>query len=103
VPTITNLMAAGCGADMKPASLTDVDLTYLHGLYAMTPGGSYLGERASITFEMKKDLGGYWKSGPTTQTVCQEFFRQTFQQSFWPRHNSATGSGTNRIRCVAWS
>jgi hypothetical protein len=59
VPTITNLMAPGCGDGMKPASLTDVDLTYLRGLYKMTQGGSYMGERASIAYEMKKDLGGY--------------------------------------------
>jgi hypothetical protein len=59
VPTITNLMAPDCGAEMKPASLTDIDLTYLRGLYRMAPDGDYLGERASIAFEMKKDLGGY--------------------------------------------
>jgi hypothetical protein len=59
VPTITNLMAADCGAEMKPAAITDVDMTYLRGLYNMTTGGSYMLERASIEFEMKKDLGGY--------------------------------------------
>ena len=59
VPTITNLMAADCGAEMKPAAITDVDMTYLRGLYKMAPGRSYMGERASIEFEMKKDLGGY--------------------------------------------
>ena len=59
VPTITNLMAADCGAEMKPAAITDVDMTYLRGLYNMNTGRSYLGERASIEYEMKKDLGGY--------------------------------------------
>ena len=59
VPTITNLMAPDCGAGMKPDSLTDIDLTYLRGLYKMAPDGDYIGERASIAFEMKKDLGGY--------------------------------------------
>jgi len=59
VPTITNLLAAGCGPDMKPAAITDVDMTYLHGLYRMDAGGSYIGQRSSIAFEMKKDLGGY--------------------------------------------
>ena len=59
VPTITNLMAADCGAEKKPAAMTDVDLTYLRGLYKMAPDGNYLGERASIAYEMKKDLGGY--------------------------------------------
>ncbi len=59
VPTITNLMASGCGAEMKPEAMTDVDLTYLRGLYKMAPDGNYLGERASIAYEMKKDLGGY--------------------------------------------
>jgi hypothetical protein len=59
VPTITNLMASGCGADMKPAALTDVDMTYLRGLYRMDAGSSFLGQRGSIAYEMKKDLGGY--------------------------------------------
>ena len=59
VPTISNLMAPACGAEMKPAALTDVDMTYLRGLYNMTTGGSYMGERGSIACEMKKDLGGY--------------------------------------------
>ena len=59
VPTITNLMASGCGDEMKPAAITDVDMTYLRGLYKMAPDGNYLGERASIAYEMKKDLGGY--------------------------------------------
>ena len=59
VPTITNLMAAGCGAEMKPAAMTDVDLTYLRGLYKMVPDGDYIGERSYIAYEMKKELGGY--------------------------------------------
>jgi hypothetical protein len=59
VPTITNQMAPDCGADMKPAALTDVDMTYLRGLYHMNTGGSFIGERGSIEFEMKKELGGY--------------------------------------------
>jgi hypothetical protein len=59
VPTITNLMASGCEAALKPAAITDVDMTYLRGLYAMDPGGTFLGERSSIAYEMKKDLGGY--------------------------------------------
>jgi hypothetical protein len=59
VPTINNLMAAGCAAEMKPAALTDIDATYLRGLYKMNAGSSYLGQRSSIAFEMKKDLGGY--------------------------------------------
>lgn len=59
IPTITNLMASSCGAEMKPVALTDVDMTYLRGLYKMDPNGSFMGERGSIAFEMKKDLGGY--------------------------------------------
>jgi hypothetical protein len=59
VPTITNLMASGCEAALKPAAITDVDMTYLRGLYAMNPGGTFLGDRSSIAYEMKKDLGGY--------------------------------------------
>jgi len=59
VPTITNLMAAACADGMKPNGLTDIDATYLRGLYRMDAGRSYLGERSSIAYEMKKDLGGY--------------------------------------------
>lgn len=59
VPTITNFLAPKCDGVMKPAGLTDVDMTYLRGLYHMSPGGSYLLERGSIAFAMKKELGGY--------------------------------------------
>lgn len=59
VPTINNLMAPGCAAEMKPAALTDIDATYLRGLYKMDAGQSYRGQRSSIVFEMKKELGGY--------------------------------------------
>ncbi len=59
VPTINNLLAANCAAELKPAGLTDIDATYLRGLYKMDAGRSYLGERASIAYVMKKELGGY--------------------------------------------
>ena len=59
VPTITNFLAPKCESPMKPTGLTDVDMTYLRGLYHMSPGGSYLLERSSIAYAMKKELGGY--------------------------------------------
>jgi hypothetical protein len=59
VPTITNLMASGCATGMKPDAITDIDATYLRGLYKMDAGGSLLGERGSIAYAMKKELGGY--------------------------------------------
>ena len=59
IPSITNLMASGCGAEMKPVALTDIDVTYLRGLYRMDPGLSYVGQRGSIAHKMKQDLGGY--------------------------------------------
>ncbi len=59
VPTITNLLAPNCADTRKPLALTDIDVTYLKGLYAMSPGGTYGGERASIAYAMKRDLGGY--------------------------------------------
>jgi len=59
VPTINNLMAANCDADLKPSALTDIDVTYLRGLYKMDAGRSFLGQRGSIAFEMRKELGGY--------------------------------------------
>ena len=59
IPTITNLMAPNCGGDSRPVALTDIDVTYLRGLYKMNAGTSFLGQRGSIAFEMIKDLGGY--------------------------------------------
>ena len=59
VPTITNLMAPYCDDEMKPAAITDVDMTFLRGLYRMRSDGSYGQQRGSIASEMKKDLGGY--------------------------------------------
>jgi hypothetical protein len=59
VPTINNLLVPGCDQALKPNGLTDIDATYLRGLYKMDAGRNYLGERASIAYEMKKDLGGY--------------------------------------------
>jgi hypothetical protein len=59
VPTITNLMAPDCGADLKPPGLTDIDATYLRGLYRMAADSSYQGQRGSIAYQMKKELGGY--------------------------------------------
>ncbi len=47
VPTITNLMASGCAADMKPAALTDIDRTYLRGLYKMAPDGNPIAASAA--------------------------------------------------------
>ena len=59
IPSITNLMAPGCGPEMKPAALTDIDVTYLRGLYRMSAGLSFIAQRGSIAFNMKKTLGGY--------------------------------------------
>jgi hypothetical protein len=59
VPTITNLMASGCADDTRPDGVTDIDATYLRGLYKMDAGRSLLGERSSIAYEMKRELGGY--------------------------------------------
>ena len=59
IPSITNLMAPNCAPEMKPVSLTDIDVTYLRGLYRMTPGLSYVSQRGSIAHRMKQDLGGY--------------------------------------------
>jgi hypothetical protein len=59
LPSITNLMATGCGGDAKPSALTDIDLAYLRGLYKASVGATFVGERGAIAYEMKKDLGGY--------------------------------------------
>jgi hypothetical protein len=59
LPSITNLMASGCGSDAKPSGLTDIDVAYLRGLYKASVGATFVGERGAIAYEMKKDLGGY--------------------------------------------
>ena len=59
LPSITNLMARDCGDETRPNALTDIDVAYLRGLYRMAAGGTFVGERGSIAYAMKKDLGGY--------------------------------------------
>ena len=59
LPSITNMMAEACGDGARPGALTDIDVAYLRGLYKMAAGGTFIGERGSIAFAMKKDLGGY--------------------------------------------
>ena len=55
----TNTLMQNCGDETRPSALTDIDVAYLRGLYRMAAGGTFIGERGSIAFAMKKDLGGY--------------------------------------------
>jgi len=52
-------MAPDCGAEAKPNALTDIDVAFLRGLYKMNAGSTFIGERGSIAYAMKRDLGGY--------------------------------------------
>jgi len=56
LPTIANLLAAGCGAIDKPAAMTDVDIAYLKALYGMEPDQSLSLQQGDIATRMKRAL-----------------------------------------------
>lgn len=56
LPTVANLLAAGCDAANKAAGLTDVDLAYLKALYDMEPGEKLGSQRGDIASRMKQAL-----------------------------------------------
>ena len=59
-PRVSGNRATGDGLKSElTAGITDIDATYLRGLYKMDAGRTYFGERASIAYEMKKNLEGY--------------------------------------------
>jgi hypothetical protein len=58
LPSITNLFAAGCGAALKPASITDPDIAYLRGLYKMDPGANFQTQQSAIAGEIEKAMAG---------------------------------------------
>jgi hypothetical protein len=54
-PSIANLMAAGCNADLRTTGLSDVDLAMLTGLYG-TPLEPELIQKARLIGNMRKAL-----------------------------------------------
>jgi hypothetical protein len=52
LPTILNLMAAGCDPDDRPAAVTSADLSLLKGLYSVDPRESGSQQRAAIAERM---------------------------------------------------
>ena len=56
LPSITNLMATDCSADVKADALTNNDLAYLKALYQMNPTGMPELQPGDIAKWMTKDL-----------------------------------------------
>jgi hypothetical protein len=56
LPTILNLLVAGCAA--PPKALTNVDLAYLRALYKVTATTSFHGQRGEMIYQMAHSLGG---------------------------------------------
>jgi hypothetical protein len=61
-PSIANLMAAGCKADVRTSGLSEVDLAMLTGLY-QTPLEPELLQRARIVGNMRKALEAEFTAG----------------------------------------
>jgi hypothetical protein len=57
IPSITNLISPSCGADLKPTAITDTDMAFLKGVYAMDPGASLLEQKTFISDQIAKSLG----------------------------------------------
>jgi hypothetical protein len=56
LPTILNLLVAGCGA--PPKALTSVDFAYLRALYKVTASTSFHGQRGEMIYQMTHSLAG---------------------------------------------
>jgi hypothetical protein len=56
LPSILDLMSAGCGDRQKPKALTDSDMAYLKALYAADLGAMRRQEEDSVTNGMKNNL-----------------------------------------------
>lgn len=54
VASITNLLTASCGAQMKSNEISGSDLAYLHGLYSINPRNSFQQQKDDIAYAMKK-------------------------------------------------
>jgi hypothetical protein len=58
LPSITNLFVSGCGAALKPATITDPDIAFLKGIYAMDPGASLRTQQSTIADAVEKAIKG---------------------------------------------
>jgi hypothetical protein len=56
LPTILNLLVAGCSA--PPKALTSVDFAYLRALYKVTASTSFHGQRGEMIYQMTHSLAG---------------------------------------------
>ncbi len=57
IPSITNLISPGCGADLKPTAITDTDMAFLKAVYTMDPGMNLREQQGYISDEIAKALG----------------------------------------------
>jgi hypothetical protein len=58
LPSILNLLAAGCPRGATTREISDADIGYLRGLYHMTPDAFLRQEQDQIAYQMKQALGG---------------------------------------------
>ena len=56
LPTLLNLLLAGCSA--PPKALTSVDFAYLRALYKVTATTSFHGQRGEMIYQMEHSLAG---------------------------------------------
>jgi hypothetical protein len=58
LPTILNLLAAGCARAGEATQMTDSDMGYLRGLYHMTDDAGLATQQNEIAFQLKQALAG---------------------------------------------
>ena len=57
IPSITNLISPSCTDDLKPAAITDTDLSFLKALYAVDPGINFQAQKSFIADRMASSFG----------------------------------------------
>lgn len=61
LPTVTNLVSAGCPLPDKSGALTDTDIAYLRALYRVQPDAKLNMQEHQISHDMEKSLSGSGK------------------------------------------
>jgi hypothetical protein len=61
LPTVTNLVSAGCPLPNKSGALTETDIAYLHALYRVQPDAKLNMQEHQISHDMQKSLSGSGK------------------------------------------
>lgn len=58
LPTVTNLVSAGCMDANRPGALTETDMAYLRALYRVKPDAPLNIQKNQISHDMEKTLSG---------------------------------------------